>query len=90
MAKLTKTQTFILKAAAVSPTGSVGFYAGDRKGTRIARTDDLGRPWIVAYGSPEWFLCARKLLEKSNEPHVYALTDAGRAAFASDREASRG
>src|SRR5258707_571718 len=58
---LTDTQYIILDAAERSPTGSVVFGAGDRRGTRVARIDDLGRPMIVAYSSPEYFLIARGL-----------------------------
>lgn len=80
MTRLTKTQSIILRAAAGSSAGAVGFHAGDRKGTRVVRVDDLGRPWVKAYGNPEWFLKARGLLEQSNEHHVYRITAAGRAA----------
>lgn len=75
----TPTQVVCLEAAAASPTGSVGFTAGDRKGTRVSATDDMERPWITAYSYPEFFLEGRGLLEKGNEPHVYRLTPKGRA-----------
>ena len=78
---LTSTQEIILRAAAASPSGSVGFGAGDRKGTRVSMIDDFDRPWITAYATPEWFLLHRGLLAKSNEPYVYRITDAGRAAL---------
>ncbi len=79
---LTATQSIILQAAAASPSGAVGFGAGDRRGTRVVKIDDMGRPWIIAYSSPEFFLAGRGLLAKSNEPYVYRITDAGRAAIA--------
>jgi hypothetical protein len=78
---LTSTQEIILRAAAVSPSGSVGFGAGDRKGTRVAKIDDFGRPWIIAYSCPEFFLEGRGLLAKGNEPFVYRITPAGREAL---------
>lgn len=79
---LTQTQRIILAAAAAAPTGRVGFYAGDRKGTRVARHDAAGTPWIIAYGRPEGFLKARGYLTRDgvNEPHVWRITDAGHAA----------
>lgn len=78
---LTLTQTIILTAAADSPSGSVGFGAGDRNGTRVAKIDDMGRPWIIAYCTPEHFLLGRGLLSKDNERYVYRITDKGRAAI---------
>ncbi len=79
---LTETQVIILEAANAPPTGSVQFGAGDRRGTRVIRVDDMGRPLIVAYSNPEWFLLGRGLLERANEPFVFRITDAGRAALA--------
>lgn len=78
---LTQTQHFILDEASCSPTGSVVFARGDRKGTRCAGVDNLDRPIIVAYSNPEYFLLRRGLLQAGNEPHVYCITDAGRAAL---------
>ncbi|MFA6966094.1 hypothetical protein [Bosea sp. (in: a-proteobacteria)] len=81
--KLTATQRTILTAAAASPNGLVGFYAGDRQGTRVVRLDELGTPWIAAYSNPEYFLRGRGFLTKQgvNELHVFRITDAGRAAI---------
>jgi len=76
---LTPTQAIILTVAAKSPTGSVAFGAGDRRGTRVSMVDDMGRPWITAYATPEFFLEGRGLLSKGNEPYVYRITDKGRA-----------
>lgn len=81
---LTPTQVLILTVAARTASGSVGFGAGDRGGSRVARYDDMGRPWIIAYSTPQYFLKARGLLVQTNEPHVYRITDAGRAALAPD------
>lgn len=78
--RLTRTQRIILDAAASSPTGSVGFGEGDRRGTRVSGYDDLGRPWVIAYQSPEYFMVARGLLERTNERHVYQITEKARAA----------
>lgn len=83
---LTRTQHIILDEAACSPTGSVVFARGDRKGTRIARVDELDRPVIVAYSSPEYFLVQRGLLEAANERHVYRITAAGRVAVRGARD----
>lgn len=74
---LTPTQVIVLEAAAKSSTQSVGFARGDRKGTRVAAHDDIGRPWIIAYGYPATFLMTRGFLAKGNEPHVYSITPAG-------------
>lgn len=79
--RLTSTQRIILTAAAASPTGSVIFGAGDRKGTRVAGHDKLGRPIIKAYQTPEYFLNTRGLLAITNERHCYSITDAGREAI---------
>lgn len=78
---LTETQSIILQAAAASPSGSVGFGAGDRRGTRVVNIDEMGRPWIIAYSTPEHFMVGRKLLERTNERFVYRITPAGRAAL---------
>lgn len=79
--RLTSTQRIILTAAATSSTGSVTFGAGDRKGTRVAGHDKLGRPVIKAYQTPEYFLVKRGLLSVTNERHCYCITDAGREAI---------
>lgn len=79
---LTETQWIILDAAVNSPTGSVLFGAGDRRGTRVAGFDSIGRPVIVAYASPEYFLYSRGLMEKTNERFAARITDAGRAKLA--------
>ena len=78
---LTATQVIILEAAASSPTQTVMFLQGDRKGTRVVGYDDMGTPRIVAYGTPEFFLEARSLLAKANAPYSYRITDTGRAAL---------
>lgn len=80
---LTETQVIILTAAAASPSGTIGFGAGDRRGTRVAGFDDLGRPWIKAYSNPEYWLLARGLLERANERHMCRITEAGRAMLPS-------
>ena len=79
---LTPTQVLILTAASSCSSGAVGFGAGDRRGSRVARYDDMGRPWIIAYSTPQYFLKGRGLLVQANEPHVYRITDAGRAMLA--------
>jgi len=79
---LTPTQVLILTAAARSSSGAVGFGAGDRRGSRVAKYDDMGRPWIIAYSTPQYFLKCRGLLVQANEPHVYRITDEGRAMLA--------
>lgn len=78
---LTATQVIILEAAASSPTQTVIFLQGDRKGTRVVGYDDMGTPRIVAYASPEFFLEARSMLAKANAPYSYRITAVGRAAL---------
>lgn len=76
---LTRTQHIILEAATRSPSGSVVMGAGDRRGTRIVRFDDMDRPVVIAYANPEYFLLGRGLLAEANERYVYRITEAGRA-----------
>lgn len=79
--RLTKTQRLILGAANSNRRGLVRFYAGDRRGSRIARWDGEGEdavPCIIAYSNPEYFLKARGLLRPyGNELHLYEITDKG-------------
>lgn len=82
--RLTKSQFIVLEAAAKAPSGAIGFAAGDRRGTRVGRVDELGRPWIIAYQNPEFFLASKKLLEATNERWVYRITDLGREALAAN------
>ena len=81
--RLTQTQKFILEVMSKHERGLAQFGAGDRRGTRVKSYGYLdGRPVIVAYGTPEWFLKARGLISSfGNEPFVYQITDAGRAAL---------
>lgn len=74
---LTDTQYRILKAAAIN--GTVLFARSDRKGTRVVKFDELGRPVMIAYSNPEEFLVKRGLLEPGNERHSYRITEAGRS-----------
>lgn len=77
MSTLTKTQRFILEAAHFSRSGIIRMGAGDRKGTRISYITMTGVPVIIAYQYPEYFLLARKLLRKGNDPNTYTLTKTG-------------
>jgi uncharacterized protein YjhX (UPF0386 family) len=74
---LTPTQTLILQAAAASPGGIIYFNPGDRLGTRVSSYDDDGHPRITAYGTPQFFMVARKLLVRGNDSRSYQITDAG-------------
>lgn len=78
--KLTPTQRIILDAAAEAPNGTIVMAVPDRKGTRVAYKDSLGRPMIVAYGTPEVFLVTRGFLRRGNEPFTFQITDEGRKA----------
>lgn len=78
-AGLTPTQIIILQHAMAGP---VRMVAPDRLGTRcVGFEEDTGAALIVAYCTPEYFLCARGLLRKRNRPHYYDITDEGRAAI---------
>lgn len=79
--RLTQTQRIILSAAA-SHLGLVRFGPGDRKGTRIARRDEIGVPVVIAYQTPQVFLAQRGLLVRyGNDVQLYRITDAGREAL---------
>lgn len=85
----TDTQRFILEAAAISPGGRVAFAAGDRKGTRIGWRETDGTPWIIAYGTPDYFLKGRGWIEPiPDRPNTYRITDAGRDAIRRKRAAA--
>ncbi len=79
-ARLSPTQSFILRAAAKEADGSFIMGAGDRDGTRVVGRDDFGRIVIVAYQTPEFFLKGRGLIESyGNGRFTYRITDQGRA-----------